>query len=403
MQIDLHTLYCLIVGTVLVAAATMLWERQAHKRRARELGIWAGAFLAFAAGLVVSINRAALPGILGSALGNLLIVSGYLMILHGVALLDGRARLRLPLAVLAVLALLWATLGVRFPVVLWTYVGSLPIALACGLTAWRLLRSRTARAFRARRLAIAVAGGHALFYLARALVTPVLVALYGDWLMPVFGKMTMYEGVLYSVAMPMGLIALVREEAQASALAAARTDYLTGLQNRHGFFEDGARLLDDRPRHSSPSTSTTSRRSTTATAMPPATRFCGSSPTRRGGRPGRTRWSPGSAARNSPPCCRASTSLRRGRSARASPAASPLRPCTATGPAFRRPSASAWRPDAATSRPCSRPPTALSTGPRRPGGTGWRWRRPDCPHRPQDGAPHARRIGTTIATRAPDH
>ncbi|MCF4124277.1 GGDEF domain-containing protein [Methylobacterium sp. SyP6R] len=247
MQIDLHTLYCLIVGTVLVAAATMLWERQAHKRRARELGIWTGAFLAFAAGLVVSINRAALPGILGSALGNLLIVSGYLMILHGVALLDGRARLRLPLAVLAVLALLWATLGVRFPVVLWTYVGSLPIALACGLTAWRLLRSRTARAFRARRLAIAVAGGHALFYLARALVTPVIVALYGDWLMPVFGKMTMYEGVLYSVAMPMGLIALVREEAQASALAAARTDYLTGLQNRHGFFEDGARLLDRRP------------------------------------------------------------------------------------------------------------------------------------------------------------
>jgi diguanylate cyclase (GGDEF)-like protein len=247
MQIDLHTLYCLIVGTVLVAAATMLWERQGHPRRARELGLWTGAFLAFAAGLVVSINRAALPGVLGSALGNLLIVSGYLMILHGVVLLDGRARLRLPLAVLGGLALLWATLGVRFPVVLWTYVGSLPIALACGLTAWRLLRSRTARALRARQVAVAVAGGHALFYLARALVTPVVVAVYGDWLLPVFGKMTMYEGVLYSVAMPMGLIALVREEAQAQAVAASRTDHLTGLQNRLGFFEDGARLLAERP------------------------------------------------------------------------------------------------------------------------------------------------------------
>ncbi len=247
MQIDLHTLYCLIVGTVLVAAATMLWERQAHPRRARELGIWTGAFLAFAAGLVLSINRAALPGVLGSALGNLLIVAGYLMILHGVVLLDGRARLRLPLAVLAVLALLWAALGARFPVVLWTYVGSLPIALACGLTAWRLARSRTARTLRARQVAIAVAGGHALFYLARAVVTPGLVAIYGDWLMAVFGKMTMYEGVLYSIVMPMGLIALVREEAQATALAAARTDHLTGLQNRHGFFEDGARLLGERP------------------------------------------------------------------------------------------------------------------------------------------------------------
>ncbi len=147
---------------------------------------------------------------------------------------------------LAVLALLWATLGVRFPGILWTYIGSLPIALACGLTAWRLLRSRTVRAFRARQIAIAVAGGHGLFYLLRALVTPAIVAHYGDWLMPVFGKVTMYEGVLYSVAMPMGLIGLVREEAQATALAAARTDYLTGLQNRHGFFEAGARLLDGR-------------------------------------------------------------------------------------------------------------------------------------------------------------
>ncbi|SFU91269.1 diguanylate cyclase (GGDEF) domain-containing protein [Methylobacterium sp. 174MFSha1.1] len=247
MQIDLHTLYCLIVGTVLVAGATMLWERQAQPRRARELGIWAGAFLAFAAGLVMAINRTALPGVLGSALANLLIVSGYLMILHGVALLDGRARLRLPLAVLAGLALLWITVGVRAPGMLWNYLGSLPIALACGLTAWRLLQSRTARSLRARQVAVAVAGGHALFYLVRGVATPALVAIFGEGLLPVFGKVTMYEGVLYSVAMPMGLIALVREEAQAQAVAASRTDHLTGLQNRHGFFEDGERLLAERP------------------------------------------------------------------------------------------------------------------------------------------------------------
>ncbi|MET7248395.1 GGDEF domain-containing protein [Methylobacterium sp. EM32] len=247
MQIDLHTLYCLIVGTVLVAGATMLWERQAQPRRARELGIWAGAFLAFAAGLVVAINRTALPGVLGSALANLLIVSGYLMVLHGVALLDGRARLRLPLAVLVGLALLWATVGVHAPGMLWNYLGSLPIALACGLTAWRLLRSRTARTLRARQVAVAVAGGHALFYLVRGVATPALVAIYGEALLPIFGKVTMYEGVLYSVAMPMGLIALVREEAQAQAVAASRTDHLTGLQNRHGFFEDGERLLAARP------------------------------------------------------------------------------------------------------------------------------------------------------------
>ncbi|TNC07457.1 GGDEF domain-containing protein [Methylobacterium terricola] len=247
MQIDLSTLYYLIIGTVLVALAMTLWERQAHPRRAHELGLWAGAYLAFAIGVTIGLNRALLPGIVGGALANLVIVTGYLLILHGVARLDGPASLRRPVAILVALALLWATVGVRCPGALWNYLASLPITLACGLTAWTLMQSRSTRTLRARRLAIAVAAGHGLFNLGRVILTPVLVAAYGDGLLPAFGKITMYEGVLYSVAMPMGLIALVREEAQADALAASRTDYLTGLQNRHGFFEAGTRLLDAQP------------------------------------------------------------------------------------------------------------------------------------------------------------
>ncbi|TGD98191.1 GGDEF domain-containing protein [Methylobacterium nonmethylotrophicum] len=246
MQIDLSTLYCLMIGTLLVSFAMTLWERQAHPRRAHELGIWAGACLAFAAGVLAGMNRAHLPGIAGAALANLLIVAGYLMILHGVARLDGPARLRGPVAVLVVLALLWATLGVHFPGAFWNYVASVPIVLACGLTAWTAMRSRTARGLRSRPVVVVIAAGHGLFNLARAVLTPLLVAAYGAELLPVFGKMTMYEGVLYSVAMPMGLIALVREEEQARAVAASRTDYLTGLSNRHGFFEDGARRLAER-------------------------------------------------------------------------------------------------------------------------------------------------------------
>ncbi|OAS17273.1 GGDEF domain-containing protein [Methylobacterium platani] len=246
MQIDLHTLYALIVGTLLVAVAMTLWERQAHPARARVLGIWAGAYLSFAAGLVVAMNRALVPGVGGAALANLLIVAGYLLVFHGAASLDGPARLRRPLAVLAALALLWATVGVHFPGAFWNYVASLPIVLACGLTALAVRRSRTARGLRSRPVVIAIAAGHGLFNLVRAVLTPFLVAAYGEALLPVFGKITMYEGVLYSVAMPMSLIALVREEAQAQAVAASRTDYLTGLSNRHGFFEEGERLLRDR-------------------------------------------------------------------------------------------------------------------------------------------------------------
>ncbi|MFH6781427.1 MULTISPECIES: GGDEF domain-containing protein [Methylobacterium] len=247
MQIDLHTLYALIIGTLLVAVAMTLWERQAHPARAAVLGIWAGAYLAFAAGLVVAMNRNRLPGVGGAALANLLIVAGYLLVLHGAVRLDGPARLRRSLAGLAVLALLWATVGTHFPGAFWNYVASLPIVLACGLTALAVRRSRTARSLRSRPVVIAIAAGHGLFNLGRVALTPLLVAAYGEGLLPVFGKITMYEGVLYSVAMPMGLIALVREEAQAQALAASRTDYLTGLQNRHGFFEDGAKRLRGQP------------------------------------------------------------------------------------------------------------------------------------------------------------
>jgi diguanylate cyclase (GGDEF)-like protein len=247
MQIDLPTLYYLVIGTLLVAVAMTLWERQAHPRRARELGLWAGAYLVFAAGCVVAMNRWSFPGAVGWGLTNLLMVLGYLMILHGTVRLDGPARLRVPAALLAGLALLWVVAGARFTGALWNYVASLPIALTCGLTAWTLMRSRTARGLRSRPVVVAVAAGHGLFNLGRAVLTPILVSHYGADLLPVFGKMTMYEGVLYSVAMPMGLIALIREEAQERAVAAARTDYLTGLQNRHGFFEDGAQVLAGRP------------------------------------------------------------------------------------------------------------------------------------------------------------
>lgn len=243
MQIDLPTLWYLTIGTLLLSAAMTLWERQAHPRRARELGLWAGACLVFALGCVVAMSRQHFPGVTGAALTNLLMVSGYLLVLQGAAWLDGRPRLLRPALALAGLALVWAIAGTHFPAAFWNHVAALPIALASGLTAWTLLRSRTVRGLRSRPVAVAVSAGHGLFYLLRALVAPVLVAAYGEALLPVFAKVTMFEAVLYSVAMPMAFLALVREEAQGRLLAASRTDHLTGLPNRHGFFEDAGRIL----------------------------------------------------------------------------------------------------------------------------------------------------------------
>lgn len=243
MQIDLHTLYFLLIGTLTVAGAMMLWERQAHRFRARELGLWAAGAFVFALASVVAMNRASLPGILGLATASLLFVSGYLLWLHGVRLLDGPAGSRWYGPALVALALLWAVAGSHFPQAFWNHISALPVAAACALTALVFLRCRATRGLRSRSLAVAIPAGHSLFYLCRAFVVPVLAATYGPEVLSTVAKFTMYEAVLYSVAMPMTFLALIREEAQERLHTAARTDYLTGLSNRHGFFEQGARIL----------------------------------------------------------------------------------------------------------------------------------------------------------------
>jgi diguanylate cyclase (GGDEF)-like protein len=60
---------------------------------------------------------------------------------------------------------------------------------------------------------------------------------------------TMYEAVLYSVAMPMSFLMLIREEEKQHLLHMSHTDQLTGLANRHAFFEQGTRILRQRDRH----------------------------------------------------------------------------------------------------------------------------------------------------------
>lgn len=242
---DLPTLWYLTIGTLLVGAAMTLWERQAHGHRSRQLGIWAAGYVVFAVGCVLAMNRREFPGATGWALTNIVMVLGYLMVWHGAARLDGPVRLTRYGIVIAVLALAWTIAGTRHTDILWNYVSSFPIAVIGGLTAWTLWRSSAVRSLRSRPVAVAVFAGHGLFYLFRSLVSPILGAAYGEAWLPAFAKATMYEAVLYSVAMPMAFLALIREEYQGQLLAASRTDFLTGLSNRQGFFEHGARVLKE--------------------------------------------------------------------------------------------------------------------------------------------------------------
>lgn len=241
---DLATLWYLTLGTLLVAAAMTLWERQGQAQRARELGLWAAAYGVFAAGCVLAMNRSMLPGVAGPALTNVIMMLGYTLVLQGVLRLDDR---KLPIAltagVLAAIGAAWFVAGSGLGTTFWNYVSAFPIAAVSGLTALALLRSPTAKGLRSRPIAIAVFACHGIFNLARTFVAPVVAAHLGDGVPLAAAKMTMYEAVLFSVAMPMSLLALVREEERARLLTAARTDFLTGLHNRQGFFELGPACL----------------------------------------------------------------------------------------------------------------------------------------------------------------
>lgn len=243
MHVDLNTLYLLLIGTLLASALMTLWERRVHPKRSKELGILAAGFATLAIGCAAASWRHTLPGALGSALSNLVIVSGYLVVLHGVAALNGRKYVRLSLAVLVLLALAWVIAGAKWQDVMWMYPSAIPISIASGMTAFELARGDGRKRLQGQQIAMLVTGTHALLYAFRALILPWFVARFGfDFLMTA-SKVTMYEGVLYSVVLPMTLLRLVRDESHVQLLQESQTDFLTGLGNRRWFFEQGARVI----------------------------------------------------------------------------------------------------------------------------------------------------------------
>ncbi|WP_438392295.1 diguanylate cyclase domain-containing protein [Caballeronia sp. DA-9] len=245
MHVDLLTLYLLAIGTLFASSALTLWERRINPRRNKELKILAAGYATLAVGCAVATWRRDLPGATGSAFSNLVILSGYLLILHGVASLNARQYRASSIGLLAVMALTWAAGGAQWQDAIWNYASAIPIALACGMTSRELLRSDGMKGLQSRSIAMLVSGGHALFYAARALVLPWLATLYGHDFLLLLSKITMYEGVLYSVILPMTLLTLIREEAHGQLVQESQTDYLTGLGNRRWFFEESARAIRD--------------------------------------------------------------------------------------------------------------------------------------------------------------
>jgi diguanylate cyclase (GGDEF)-like protein len=245
MHVDLLTLYFLIVGTLFASSGMTLWEHRAHPRRSKELKILAAGYATLAIGCAAVTVRHELPGATGSALSNLVIVAGYLLVLQGVASLSGRQYRNSSAALLILLALTWAVAGSRWEDSVWYYASAIPIALASGMTSFELLRCDGMKSMQSRRIAAWVTGIHALLYAARACILPLLASRYGRGVVSVASNITMYEGVLYSVVLPMTMLRLMREETHGELLRDSQTDYLTRLGNRRWFFEEGARVIRD--------------------------------------------------------------------------------------------------------------------------------------------------------------
>lgn len=243
MYVDLLTLYLLAIGTLLASAGMTFWEHRTNPRRSRTLRILAAGFTTLAIGCALVLVRRSVPGAMGSAVSNLVILTGYLLVLGGIASLSGRQYRAASVGILIVDALVWAGWGAQRLDLMWNYVSALPIALISAMTAREMLRCEATKALRSRHIIVVVAGIHAVVYVARALILPWLVSAYGPAMQAAASKLTVYEGVLYSVLLPMALLKLIRDEAHGQLLQEAQTDYLTRLGNRRWFFEQGARLL----------------------------------------------------------------------------------------------------------------------------------------------------------------
>ena len=89
MHVDLFTLYLIIIGTLLASACLTYWEHL-DPSRPQYVAAAVGGRLRHARGGLLHRFRTARPcPVLGLALSNLVILSGYLLVLNAVAALNG--------------------------------------------------------------------------------------------------------------------------------------------------------------------------------------------------------------------------------------------------------------------------------------------------------------------------
>ncbi|OLP61716.1 hypothetical protein BJF93_08960 [Xaviernesmea oryzae] len=236
MHMSLSTLYAIGLGTLTMAAAMTLWERRFHAGRSQALTFWAGGFASLVVGCALLILRDTLPRLVGFGFANLFIIGGYVLLLAGSLPFAGLRLPRFLVGFLLALAPVWLVIGPTLPDATWHALSGLLVALCCLALALVFAKFRPAAAVRTDRLVVTVFGLHGLVYLLRVPVIPLLAWQGREAALDLAALITMFEGVLFSMAAPMALLSLAREENRVELQHASETDFLTGLDNRRAFF-----------------------------------------------------------------------------------------------------------------------------------------------------------------------
>ena len=235
MQLSLFTLYTIGLGTLAVAAVMTIWERHFNSERARELTFWTIGYAIMGLGCALLLGRPTLPMVVSQGVTNILIVSGYLLLLAGAMPFVGVRLPRTVLVISCVVGVIWLFVGPHLSYATWSAVGSFFIAIPCFTLALMLVLNGTTGTTRSWVLASVVFGLHGMVYLARVVVIPFAYSLNQQGVLDSVALFTMFEGVLFSMAAPMALLSLTREESRHLLLRASQTDFLTGLDNRRAF------------------------------------------------------------------------------------------------------------------------------------------------------------------------
>lgn len=241
MQLDVPTLFVMLIVVTAVVAALLLWA-WLQNRRIQALAWWAAAYLEGALGSAIAPFRGLIPDWLTIDLSNALLILAYGLIWTGARVFGGRSGQWT--CVLG--AVIWLS-ACQFD----AFHSSLParaslISLLAAayvlLAAWEIWRG--AAALPSRMPTVLCLTAHGLVFLAR--IPAMLWSPATESTRPFAGywfTFIAFEGVVFSVAAAFLLLAMAKEQVELYHKTASRTDPLTGAFNRRAFTGVAERIL----------------------------------------------------------------------------------------------------------------------------------------------------------------